>query len=256
MSCSARNVKQSLTQAGDAETDRFMRYINGTACTNGSPWQAMTSRGISCPRLPSGGLPMSSNVSPKIYMSRGTMRSENRPRGSLNTATRLTKNGDTSSSGMRDAVTSVWLAQLTEDTQFRPVDNYAGTEAIYTRGTIAERLGRNQAVTALFRFVDRSTDRDGAALSMPVVPLAFDDRGEGASFLSLATDPIDGMQAVAALEGNDTTLQRETIYRGSVFALTQEQRVVGLEWTDRGADGVFNTFYRTIPVTRKRCGRS
>jgi hypothetical protein len=55
------------------------------------------------------------------------------------------------------------------------------------------------------------------------------------------------MQATAGLDGDHTTLRQEAIYRGSVLPLTQEKRVAVLEWTDRGADGIFNTFYRTIP---------
>ena len=82
---------------------------------------------------------------------------------------------------------------------------------------------------------------------MPVVALAFRGQGDTALFLSLATDPYYGMQATAELDGDDTTLQREAIYRGSVLPLQQENRVAVLEWTDRGADGIFNTFYRTIP---------
>lgn len=139
------------------------------------------------------------------------------------------------------------MALVTEDTQFRPSDYYSGIEAIYTRGAAARRLANNQTVTAVFRFVDGSTDKDGAALSMPVVALAFRDRANGTSFLSLATDPFYGMQATAALEGSHTTLQRETIYRGSVLPVVRERRVSNLEWTDRGADEIFNTFYRTIP---------
>ena len=138
-------------------------------------------------------------------------------------------------------------ALVTEDTQIRSLNFYSGIEAIYTRGAIARPLADNQAATAVFRFVDGSTDKDGAALSMPVVALAFRGRGDGASFLSLATDPFYGMQVTAAWEDNHTTLHRETIYRGSVLPLAREQRVAVLEWTDRGADGIFNTFYRTIP---------
>ncbi|MHB8970910.1 MAG: hypothetical protein ACYC3X_05450 [Pirellulaceae bacterium] len=136
---------------------------------------------------------------------------------------------------------------VTEDTQFRPQDFYSGVAAIYTRGAIAHRLANDQTVTAAFRFGDRSTDKDGASLSMPVVALAFRGQGDRTSFLSLATDPFYGMQATAGLDGDHTILQREAIYRGSVLPLSQEERVAVLEWTDCGADGIFNTFYRTIP---------
>ena len=139
------------------------------------------------------------------------------------------------------------VALVTEDTEFRPLDYYSGTAAIYTRGAIAHRLATDRQPTGVFRFVDRSTDIKGAPLSMPVVALAFRDGSANSTFLSLATDPFHGMQATAALEGGDTSLQRETIYRGSVLPVAREKRVVVMEWTDGGADGIFNTFYRTIP---------
>jgi hypothetical protein len=139
------------------------------------------------------------------------------------------------------------VALVTEDSEFRRWEAYSGVEAIYTRGARAHRLAPDRAVTAVFRFVDRSTDKDGVLLSMPVAALAFRGPGGGASFLSLATDPFYGMQAAAGLDGDHTTLQREVIYRGSVLPVKQEKRVAVLEWTSRGADGIFNTFYRTIP---------
>ena len=139
------------------------------------------------------------------------------------------------------------VALVTEDTQLRPLDNYSGTSAIYTRGAIAHQLTQDRDVMAVFRLVDRSTDKDGVALSMPVVGLAFHGPAARPTFLSIATDPFYGMQATASLEDAHTLLERETVYRGAVVPFGRQQRVAVLEWTDRGADGIFGSFYRTIP---------
>jgi len=139
------------------------------------------------------------------------------------------------------------VALVTEDTQFRPLKFYSGTEAIYTRGAIAHPLTRDHKATAVFRLVDGSTDVDGHALSMPVVALAFGGRAVGPSFLSIACDPFHGMQATASLEKGHTLLERESIYRGTVVPFRRQQRVIVLEWTDRGAEGIFHVFYRTVP---------
>ena len=140
------------------------------------------------------------------------------------------------------------VAVITEDTQLRPLDYYSGTSSVYTRGAIAHPLTDDREVTGVFRFVDRSTDKEGAPLSMPVMALALRSPSGGPLFLSMATDPFYGMQATAALdkEGH-TRLERETLYRGTVLPWDRQNRVAVLEWTDRGADGIFRTFYRTIP---------
>jgi hypothetical protein len=138
-------------------------------------------------------------------------------------------------------------ALVTEDTQFRPLNYYSGTSAIYTRGAVARPLNRDQSITAVYPLVDRSTDKEGHLLSMPVVALAFPTPDARPMFLAVATDPFWGMQATASLDGDQTVLERESIVRGSVAPFQHHARTVVLEWSDRGADGIFHTFYRTIP---------
>ena len=139
------------------------------------------------------------------------------------------------------------VALITEDTQFRPLDYYSGTSAIYTRGAIAHPLTSDRPITAVYPLVDRSTDKKGCMLSMPVVALALDAPEARPLFLSVATDPFYGMQATASMENGHAILERGSIFRGSVVPFQRQERVVVLEWTERGAEGIFNTFYRTIP---------
>ena len=82
---------------------------------------------------------------------------------------------------------------------------------------------------------------------MPVVALAFRGQGDRASFLSLATDPFYGMQATAALGRRPHDTAARDDLPGQRAPCRPRERVAVLEWTDRGADGIFNTFYRTIP---------
>ncbi len=140
------------------------------------------------------------------------------------------------------------VAVITEDTQLRPLGHYSGTSAIYTRGAMAHPLTDDRNVTGVFRFVDRSTDKEGIPLSMPVMALAFRAQTSSPMFLSMAMDPFHGMQATAAWEKEGhTLLERESLYRGTLLPFDRQCRVAVLEWTDRGADGIFRSFYRTIP---------
>jgi hypothetical protein len=145
------------------------------------------------------------------------------------------------------AIGNPGVAVVSEDTEFRPLDFYSGTAAIYTRGAAAHSLKETRPVSMVYDFVAGSTDKSGIQLSMPVGAIVFSESDAPAACLSCAMDPFYGTQLTVNVIDIITDIDRETIYRGTVVPFSRQQRTSVMRWTPPDPDKIFRTFYRTVP---------
>ncbi|MCX5648049.1 MAG: hypothetical protein NTX40_02960 [Planctomycetota bacterium] len=119
---------------------------------------------------------------------------------------------------------------------------------------IARELSAVDPLGAYFNLGQKSTDLQHVYLSMPIIGIAF---REGKAFpqgkplfLSIACDPYAGSQFYGlAMKGEDAGVKVTVshTYAGSMVPVKQENRYVVLKAHRKGADGIINTFYATIP---------
>ncbi len=125
-------------------------------------------------------------------------------------------------------------------------------DEIRTEGMRAWRVSPGAPGAAYFEMGRGSTDRQGVIVSMPVAGLALGKgNGAGTPMLVLATDPYSGVQFqatnVAAGEVKSARISALSRYHGAKVPLRDETRTVALQFNADGADGMFRTFYATIP---------
>ena len=121
--------------------------------------------------------------------------------------------------------------------------------AIYTRGAKAFALEEGRQTGAYFHLGLNSTDRIGPMLSMPVVGFALKPSAarQPPWILAVSSDPYSGTQFYGESAGGTTHISMATRYCGTTVPLKEEARTSALEFHRKGADGMFHSFYRTIP---------
>ena len=119
---------------------------------------------------------------------------------------------------------------------------------------LARELSAVDPLGAYFDLGQKLTDRQHVYLSMPVIGLAFGEK-KGVSpgdplLLSIACDPYAGCQfyglRMKGPEGGVKVTVSHT-YAGSIVPVKQENRCLVLNIHRKGAGGIIDSFYATIP---------